>query len=153
MTDEGTKRRSTWLRRLALAPLALLIVIAGFLAQTWTNLPKRTAERFLALLHDGKVAEAAALVDAPSSIAVVDDGALDLVAADGSRVRVLPAELPLVARKSDGFRMRSGLGDHLAGRFHFQVTSATFSPRDGRGSAIEVDCLAVRERIVIESTR
>ena len=144
---------SRWLRRVALVPLALLLVVVGFLAQTWTNLPKRSAERFIALLAKQDVAGAAALLDASSSIAVADGGGLAISAADGSKATLLASELPLVALVTEGVRVRRGLGDHLAGRFRFQMTPKSFAPRDGRASPIEVECLAVRETVTIESIR
>jgi hypothetical protein len=76
--------------------LALLLAVGTFVTG-WARWPKQTAERFILLVSQSKYDEAREFLIRPQQLEVSDDGALDIRAEDGTKVRLAPDELPLVA--------------------------------------------------------
>lgn len=151
MTDDPKgPARSSWRTRLVAVLVATLALAVG--GSWWVGRPKRTAEHFIARLAQGQVADAAAILSAPSSLKSVPEG-VEVQAADLSIATVTDGELPLVALVASDWAHREGVGDFLAGRYRFQVGTAGRSVQDGTKGPTEVHCVAEGDRVVITSVR
>jgi hypothetical protein len=135
-------------RRNLLALSLLLIVTLVVVGGWWANAPKRTAERFIALMSRGDFESAADMLVDRQAIRT-DGNGLHIRVADGTTVTIAADELPLVVMKSQGRTSRTGFGDVLLGRFHFDLTSSGPALPQEQENAIEIHGIAERNRIVL----
>ena len=90
-----SRRNKKW--NWAAAGVLALLLAVGTLVTGWARWPKQTAERFILLVSQSKYDEARESLSRPQQLEVSDDGALDIRAEDGTKIRLAPDELPLVA--------------------------------------------------------
>jgi hypothetical protein len=148
--DQQATRRSRWRLWLVVGLLVILALSVG--GQWWVGRPKRAAEHFIALLSKGQSADTRAVLVEPASL-TTEQGRVHIKAADGTTATLTEGELPLVAVVSPDLRARDGVGDYFTGRYRFQVGTSGPAVRNGQKKAIELDCTAEGDKIVITSIK
>lgn len=121
--------------------LAFLLAV-GMCATGWASWPKQTAEHFISVVYQGSYDEAKELLNEPRQLEVSDDGTLNILAEDGSRVTLTPDELPLVAGGRKTPESMRSLGEVVAAKKTFAIAS---SKKRGR----IVHCIAERGKVRI----
>ena len=149
--EPQTGTRSSWH---LYAALALLVVLSiGIAGQWWFGRAKRSTEHFIAVLSNGQVNDAAAMLLDASAIQSASDGNVAFKGTDGSSATLSHAELPLVAFGVCGSKPRNGPADYLAGRYRFQLASSGPAVQNGERKMTVVYCVAHGTGIIVESVK
>ncbi|MBC8875266.1 MAG: hypothetical protein H8E44_38070 [Planctomycetes bacterium] len=107
--------------------LALLLAVSMFV-RWWTVWPKQTAEHFISVVFHKHYDEAQEMLSEPQQLKVADDGTLDILAEDSSKVTLSANDLPLVVTSTDPAGVpvpMQNWSEFIAGRMDFELGSFT----------------------------
>jgi hypothetical protein len=152
--EEQSTKKTRW--HLYVAGALLVVLAIGMGGQWWLDRPKRSAWRFIAVLSGDKANEAKAMLRDASAMVTDGSGNVTIQGADGTSATLTGGEWPLFASGSrvvPGSKDRNGMGDYLARRYYFQMSSAGPAVMSGEKSPVEVDCVAQGDGIVIQTVR
>ena len=134
MTDERTSM-NTFRCRVYLIGALIVVVVAGMAGEWWVRRPIRSAERFISWLSQRQVRQASAMLRDSSQIQSDASGSVVIQARDGITAKLTQGELPLVAygdRADRDWAARAGIGDYLASRYRFQVSTSGPAHKGGQ---------------------
>jgi len=151
--DRLVTRSYGWRAYLIGALIVFLLVTVG--GRWWLLRPKRSAEHFISLLSQGQMDQASLMSRDPSSIHTDATGNVTIKAADGTTATLTQGELPLLAYGShvSPTPARTGIGDYLASRYRFQVTTSGPALKGAQKKPVIVYCVAESDRIAIDTIK
>ena len=91
------------MKRILFTILAVaLIIVSAVLLYAWSDLPRRTTQRFAGHLYHQRYDEAASMLRSPSALEVTPDGSLILVDRNENATPVPAAKLPFIVGGREG---------------------------------------------------
>lgn len=150
--DRPFARSSGWRVYLIGTLIVVLLLTVG--GEWWVRRPKRSAEHFISGLSKGQIRQASAMLRAPSSIQTDATGNVVIKAKDGTTATLTQGELPLLAYgDSDSPPPRTGIGDYLASRYRFQMSTSGPALKNRQKKPITMYCIAETDRIAIDTIK
>ncbi len=148
MTEEQQlkKKKTSWY---LYAALVLIVVLAiGIAGQWWIGRPKHVAEHFISLVSNNQFDEAREMMVDANSLQLASNGDVTVTATDKTTVT-----LPAGSRRlmSGGLDTSSTIGSFLGGPYDFEVTAFLMDTETSREYAVELDAVAIGNRIVINA--
>ena len=126
----------------AAAGILALLLAVGMFGSGWSRWPKQTAEHFISAVSQGSHDEAKELLSEPRQWTVTDDGSVIIIAENSGSVTLAPDELPLMAgSKKEAVSVRT-LGEVLAAKREFTITT-------GKNRTCIVHCTAEKGKVRI----
>ncbi len=144
-----TKRR--WRRYAAL--VLLFVVVLAVAGQWWINRSKQSAEHFIAVVSTQNINDATEMLADNTAIQSDASGNLTITGTDGSSAQLGDDQLPLIALEVLDPKRRNCVADYIASRYHFQLATSGSAVQNGDGKLTEVYCIAIGNRIIIESVK
>lgn len=113
----------------AVFKLALVLILLAYGVAWWLERPSREAAGFIGLLNRGEFERAAALLESPSALRVVEGGDLVVTSATGASETIEQGLLPFLAGEATGPRISREItwADRFAARRRFAVAATGFS--------------------------
>jgi hypothetical protein len=141
----GTRLTS---RRLRFVGIAGIVVVALFASLNYWILvrPRNASQQFVRFTLNEQFDEAAKMVSIPSKI-VTDGHSHQIIARDGSN-EVIPKGAELHVLDEPKRLARTGIGDYLFGRMHFQICAIWKS--ESESHFVPIYCTSIGSTVVID---